>query len=118
LAQQAGIRIPKNEWDRHNYEATLPGFGVGDSMDWRKFVDTLKEKGVSGRFEIEDEAGLSNGMGTMNAIVQGMKATVLNLSPLLRPLTEAGYAYDHSNSAELKDPNRADIPVVTMDELY
>ena len=117
LAQQAGIPIPKNEWDRHNYEATLPGFGVGDSMDWRKFIDTLKEKGFSGPFEIENEAGLSKGTGNINAIVQGMKATVLNLSPLLWPLTEAGYAYDHGNSAELKDPNRADIPIVSIEEL-
>ena len=117
LAKKAGIPTTNNEWDRHNYEATLPGFGVGDSMDWRKFIDTLKEKGFSGPFEIENEAGLSKGTGNMGAIVQGFKATVMNLAPLLWPLTEAGYAYDHSNVECLKDPGRKDIPKITMEEL-
>lgn len=117
LAEKAGIPTTSNDWDRHNYEATLPGFGVGDSMDWRKFIDTLKEKGFSGPFEIENEAGLSKGTGNMGAIVQGFKATVMNLAPLLWPLTEAGYAYDHSNVESLKDPGRKDIPKITMEEL-
>jgi sugar phosphate isomerase/epimerase len=117
LAKKAGVPTTNNDWDRHNYEATLPGFGVGDSMDWREFMDTLKEKGFSGPFEIENEAGLSKGTGNMGAIVQGFKATVMNLAPLLWPLTENGYAYDHANSAELKELSRKDIPLVTMDEL-
>lgn len=117
LAEQAGVPIPHNEWDRHNYEATLPGFGVGDSMDWRKFIDTLKEKGFTGPFEIENEAGLSKGTGNLGAILQGMKATVLNLAPLLWPLTDSGYAYDHSQSSPLKEVKNKDIPTVTMENL-
>src|SRR5690554_4291369 len=117
LADRAGVPTTDNDWDRHSYEATLPGFGVGDSMDWRKFIDTLKEKGFSGPFEIENEAGLSKGTGNMGAIVQGMKATVLNLAPLLWPLTDNGYAYNQSLSEGLKDLGRKDIAEVTMDQL-
>jgi sugar phosphate isomerase/epimerase len=117
LAEKAGISTTSNDWDRHNYEATLPGFGVGDSMDWRKFIDTLKEKGFSGPFEIENEAGLSKGTGNMGAIVQGFKATVLNLAPLLWPLTGNGYAYNQSLGKELIDLGRKGIPSVTMDQL-
>jgi len=36
---------PAQVLDRHHYEATLPGFGWGDSMDWRSFVNTLKKNG-------------------------------------------------------------------------
>src|SRR5690606_36135576 len=115
LADRAGVPTTDNDWDRHSYEATLPGFGVGDSMDWRKFINTLKEKGFSGPFEIENEAGLSKGTGNMGAIVQGFKATALNLAPLLWPLGQAGYTYDHTNNRELKELGRKDIPVVTMD---
>ena len=117
LAEKAGIPTCQNEWDRHNYEATLPGFGVGDSMDWRLFINTLKERGFSGPFEIENEAGLSKGTGNMGAIVQGFKATVLNLSPLLWPLKEEGYTYDRSKNQELKEVENNDIPVVNMGEL-
>jgi len=116
LAERAGIPICDNDWDRHNYEATLPGFGVGDSMDWRLFINTLKENGFTGPFEIENEAGLSKGTGNMGAIEQGFKATVLNLAPLLWPLGQAGYTYDHTNNRELQELGRQDIPVVTMDE--
>jgi len=117
LAEKAGVPTTSNDWDRHNYEATLPGFGVGDSMDWRKFIDTLKEKGFSGPFEIENEAGLSKGTGNMGAIVQGFKATVMNLAPLLWPLAEEGYTYDQSKSQQLKEAKNKDIPLVTMEEL-
>src|SRR5690606_10069130 len=115
--EKAGIPTTTNDWDRHNYEATLPGFGVGDSMDWRKFIDTLKEKGFSGPFEIENEAGLSKGTGNMGAIIQGFKATVLNLAPLLWSLTDEGYTYNQGPGNELKDLGRKDIPSVTMDQL-
>src|SRR5690606_16282436 len=117
LAKKAGVPTTTSDWDRHNYEATLPGFGVGDSMDWRKFIETLKEKGFSGPFEIENEAGLSKGTGNMAAIVQGCTATVLNLAPLLWPITEKGYAFDYSGLESLKDLGRKDIPLVTMDRL-
>jgi hypothetical protein len=63
LARQAGVPIPSNSWDRHNYEAMMPGFGGSDSMDWRAFVDTLKEKGFTGAFEMENEANNSKGTG-------------------------------------------------------
>jgi len=117
LAAKAGVPQPQNEWDRHHYEATLPGFGLGDSMDWRKFINVLQERGFSGPFEIENEAGLSKGTGNMAAIMQGYKATVLNLSPLLWPLTEEGYLYPKGNFMEMKEVASNDIPVVTMDDL-
>ncbi|MBW3546436.1 MAG: sugar phosphate isomerase/epimerase, partial [Bacteroidetes bacterium] len=82
LAKRAGVPQPTNEWDRHNYEAMLPGFGGSDSMDWRSFLNTLREKGFTGPFEIENEAALSKGTGNMGAIVQGFKAATLNLAPL------------------------------------
>lgn len=117
LAAKAGVPHPQNEWDRHHYEATLPGFGVGDSMDWRKFINTLQERGFSGPFEIENEAGLSKGTGNMAAIMQGYKATVLNLSPLLWSLTEEGYQYPKEDFKEMGVLACKDIPVVTMDDL-
>jgi sugar phosphate isomerase/epimerase len=115
LAKKAGVPTTTSDWDRHNYEATLPGFGVGDSMDWRDFINTLKERGFSGPFEIENEAGLSKGTGNMAAIVQGCKATVLNLAPLLWPLTDNGYAYQEKG--KLKSVDRKNISVRTMDQI-
>ena len=117
LAQRAGVPIPKNEWDRHNYEAMLPGFGGSDSMDWRAFVSTLQERGFTGPFEIENEAALSKGTGNMGAIMQGYKATTLNLAPMLWELTDAGYQYNAQGFQELKQTAGKDIPVVTMQEL-
>ena len=117
LAEKANIPTCQNDWDRHNYEATLPGFGVGDSMDWRAFIDLLKEKGFKGPFEIENEAALSKGTGNMGAIVQGFKATVMNLAPLLWPLTEDGYVYDHKKIKPLKEVATKDVPVRTMEEI-
>ncbi len=116
LAKRAGVPIAQNEWDRHNYEATLPGFGGSDSIDWRAFIDTLKSRGFKGQFEIENEAALSKQTGNMGAIVQGYKATVLNLSPLLWDLTDNGYQYNHQGFRELTYTSK-DIPVVTMDQL-
>lgn len=116
-AEKAGISYSTNEWDRHHYEATLPGFGLGDDMDWRAFVNVLKEKGFSGPFEIENEAKLSKQTGNMGAIMQGCKAAVQNLAPLLYPMGEAGYVYPVDDIISLKDLGRKDIPVVTMDGL-
>jgi sugar phosphate isomerase/epimerase len=115
--EKLGITSSKNPWDRHHYEATLPGFGLGDSMDWRAFVNALKEKGFSGPFEIENEAVLSKQTGKMGAIVQGCKAAVQNLAPLLWELTDDGWTYPTRELVPLKDLNRADVPVVTMDSL-
>jgi sugar phosphate isomerase/epimerase len=117
LAKRAGVPVAQNEWDRHNYEATLPGFGGSDSIDWRAFVNVLKERSFKGPFEIENEAALSKQTGNLPAIVQGYKATVLNLSPLLWPLTENGYQYDQKGYHELKSAITKDIPITTMDQL-
>jgi sugar phosphate isomerase/epimerase len=117
LARRAGVPLPQNEWDRHNYEATLPGFGGSDSTDWRAFLNVLKEKGFRGPFEIENEAALSKGTGNMGAIIQGYKASVLSLAPLLWDLSENGYEYNAKGFRELKHANRKDIPVVTMEQL-
>lgn len=117
LAASAGVPLPQSEWDRHHYEATLPGFGLGDSMDWRKFINVLHERGFRGPFEIENEAALSKGTGNMAAIMQGYLATVLNLSPILWPLTEEGYQFPVVEYKELKAAAAKDIPVVTMEDL-
>ncbi len=117
LANRAAVPVPANEWDRHNYEAMLPGFGGSDSMDWRAFADTLKQKGFKGPFEIENEAALSKGTGNMAAIVQGMKATTLYLAPMLWSLGPDGYQYNTAGFQELKQLTVKDIPPVTMKDL-
>lgn len=116
-ADKLGLSSSKNPWDRHHYEATLPGFGLGDSMDWRAFVNVLKEKDFTGPFEIENEAVLSKQTGKLGAIVQGCKAAVQNLAPLLYELGEDGWQYPQSNYHALLDLNRQDIPLQTMDSI-
>lgn len=117
LSEAAGVPTTTNEWDRHNYEAMLPGFGGSDSMDWRAFVDILKEKEFQGPFEIENEALNSKGTNNIGATIQGFQATVLNLSPMLWPLGANGYQYDSSEAKPLKEVCKKDISVVTMKEL-
>ncbi len=117
LSEKANVPSASNEWDRHNFEAMLPGFGGSDSMDWRAFVDILTEKAFNGPFEIENEAANSKGTGNLYAITQGCKATVLNLSPMLWPLGEKGYQYDDSEVQPLKDICKKDIPIVTWKEI-
>jgi sugar phosphate isomerase/epimerase len=117
LAARAGVPTPDNEWDRHNYEAMLPGFGGSDSMDWRAFVETIKAKGFSGPFEIENEALLSKATGNMGAILQAYRASVLFLAPMLWPLAETGYQYDRSRYQALREVAHKDIPEVTMEDL-
>ncbi len=114
-AEKLGINSSKNPWDRHLYEATLPGFGLGDSMDWRAFVGILKEKGFSGPFEIENEAALSKQTGKMGAIVQGCKAAVQNLAPLLWELGEDGWQYPTREHHPLLEANQKEVPLVTME---
>jgi sugar phosphate isomerase/epimerase len=116
-AEKVGITSSKNPWDRHHYEATLPGFGLGDSMDWRAFVGLVRAKGFTGPFEIENEALLSKQTGNMGAIVQGCKAAVQNLAPLLWELSAEGWTYPKSANQPLQEVLRSDIPVVTMDQL-
>ena len=115
LASKAGVDIPKNDWDRHHYEAMLPGFGGSDSMDWRAFVDILNERGFKGPYEIENEAKNSKDTGNMAAIVQGYKASISFLSPMLWNLSEEGYQYE--KGAPLKTTTTNDIPEMTMDKI-
>ncbi|RNI30013.1 sugar phosphate isomerase/epimerase [Rufibacter immobilis] len=117
LAQRAGVPTSQHEWDRHNYEAMLPGFGGSDSMDWRAFVNTLRQRGFQGSFEIENEAALSKGTGNLGAILQGFKAATLCLAPLLWELTPGGYQYPATAFRELESAAPKDIPVVTMKDL-
>lgn len=116
LAERAGVAIPANDWDRHHYEAMLPGFGGSDSMDWRAFVDLLIEKGFNGPFEIENEARNSKDTGNLAATIQGYEAAVKFLAPMVWDLqADAGYAY--SQGAPLAAPTSRDIPIMTMDRL-
>jgi sugar phosphate isomerase/epimerase len=71
LAEKAGVPIPAHEWDRHNYEPMLPGFGGCDSMDWYAFLKTLMKKGFDQPFVIENEADNSSHTGNHAATVQG-----------------------------------------------
>lgn len=116
-ADKLGIPSSTNSWDRHHYEATLPGFGLGDSMDWRAFVNILKEKGFTGPFEIENEAVLSKQTGKMGAIVQGCKAAVQNLAPLLWELGDEGWQYPVDEYKPLKEVQVSSSKEVTIDQL-
>lgn len=118
LAKKAGVPIPAHEWDRHHYEPMLPGFGGSDSMDWRAFVQALMELKFQGPFVIENEADNSAHTGNLGATVQGFKATVLCLAPMVWPLiAEVGYQFDRQAAPPLKAPRGKDIPVVTMKDL-
>lgn len=117
LADQSGVPQPPGEWDRHNYEIMLPGFGGSDSMDWRAFVDVLMEKGFEGPFEIENEAKLSKATGSTGATMQGYRATILFLAPMLWPLAEEGYQFDTHRQKPLQPGAKKDTPVVKMNEL-
>jgi sugar phosphate isomerase/epimerase len=117
LARKAGIPVPANEWDRHNYEAMMPGFGGSDSMDWREFADVLNERGFRGAFEMENEALNSKGTGNLGATMQGFRATVHFLSPMLWPLGEEGFAYNRDGYKPLREAATKEIPVRTMDDL-
>jgi sugar phosphate isomerase/epimerase len=118
LADRAGVPVCAHEWDRHHYEAMLPGFGGSDSMDWRAFTDVLMEKGFSGPFPVENEAANSKGTGDSGAITQGLKAALLFLAPMLWPLKKGqGYQYDSSGDQPLHDAADKDLPVITMDNM-
>lgn len=115
LAERANIDIPKNDWDRHHYEAMLPGFGGSDSMDWRAFIDALNEKGFKGPYEIENEALNSKNTENEAAIIQGYKATISFLSPMLWSITKDGYQFKKEKG--LKNLGRRDISEITIDKL-
>jgi hypothetical protein len=90
----------------------LPGFGGNDSMDWRAFLEALMQRGYSGPFVIENEAANSAHTGNPGATVQGFKAAVLCLAPLVWPLVPGGgYQFDAANQAELVAPTGGDVPV-------
>lgn len=115
LAQKANISVPAHDWDRHHYEAMLPGFGGTDHMDWNHFVSILQEKKFVGAFEIENEAKNSKDTANPKAIDQGIKACVSYLSPLLWSLGAEGY--QNPANKELLFSNRKDLSVVTMEQL-
>ena len=115
LATRAEVSIPQNSWDRHHYEAMLPGFGGTDHMDWRAFVEVLVEKGFNGPFEIENEALNSKATANMAAISQGYQAAISYLSPMLWELGEGGYQYAYNTP--LKQLSRADVPEREMKDL-
>lgn len=116
LAEQAGIDVPKSDWDRHHYEAMLPGFGGSDSMDWRAFVDLLSNRGFAGPYEIENEARNSKDTGNLAATIQGFRAAAAFLAPMLWNMDpKEGYQYRASDS--LFQPRLSDVPVMTMDRL-
>jgi sugar phosphate isomerase/epimerase len=118
LARKAGVPIPAHEWDRHHYEPTLPGFGGSDSLDWRTFLQTLMQRGYAGPFVIENEADNSAHTGNLGATVQGFRATVLCLAPIVWPLVpDVGYQFDRAAAPPLKQPAGQDVPVVTMSDL-
>ncbi|NLH73131.1 MAG: sugar phosphate isomerase/epimerase [Verrucomicrobia bacterium] len=118
LARRAGVPIPAHEWDRHHYQPMLPGFGGNDSMDWRAFLETLMEVGFEGPFVIENEADNSAHTGNLGATIQGFKAAVLCLAPIVWPLVpEKGYQFDATKTPDLLEPTGPDIPVRTMKDL-
>ena len=115
LATRAEVSIPQNSWDRHHYEAMLPGFGGTDHMDWRAFVEVLVEKGFNGPFEIENEALNSKATANMAAITQGYQAAIGYLSPMLWELGNNGYQYTYNTP--LKQLNRANVPETEIKDL-
>lgn len=117
LAKNAGISVPENDWDRHHYEAMLPGFGGSDSMDWREFVNTLLERGYEGPFEIENEALNSNNTGNHQAVIQGFQAATNFLAPMLWELDPVkGYVYKEQKKWMVESQTK-DIPVRRIDQL-
>ncbi|MFC6101766.1 sugar phosphate isomerase/epimerase family protein [Olivibacter domesticus] len=116
LAKKATVSQPANDWDRHHYEAMLPGFGGTDHMDWRAFVDKLREKGFKGPFEIENEAKNSKDTGNLGATLQGYRAAILFLSPMLWNLGADGYNYKKEKALSTSEVKQ-DIPIKTIDAL-
>lgn len=117
LAQKAGVPVPRHDWDRCVYEAMLPGFGGYDSMDWRRFLETLMRLGFDKPFVIENEAANSAHTGNSGATMQGFQSAALCLAPIVWPLQDnIGYAYQ-KNEISYESALVKDIPVVTMKEL-
>jgi len=118
LARRAGVPVPTHEWDRHHYEPTLPGFGGSDSLDWCGFLQALMQRGFDGPFAIENEADNSAHTGNPGATLQGFRAAILCLAPIVWPLVpNDGYVFDAVRQAPLVDPPSRDISVKTYAEL-
>ena len=117
LAELAGVPVAQHDWDRHPYEAMLPGFGGYDSMDWREFLETLAGLGFDKPFVIENEAANSAHTGNIGATMQGFRAATMCLAPIVWPLKDnEGYVY-RDDRPKLEKRNTKDIPVVTMKDL-
>ncbi len=120
LAAKAGVPTCEHEWDRHHYAPKLPGFGGTDSIDWSAFIGTLTAAGYRGPYVIENEAVDSKGTGDIGAIMQGFRASILCLAPLVWHRVEGeGFQYDRGGYEPLREEvlPRQDIPVVTIDKL-
>jgi sugar phosphate isomerase/epimerase len=120
LARRAGVPTCQSEWDRHHYVPKLPGFGGSDSIDWSAFIGAVTAAGYRGPFVVENEAVESKATGDIGAIMQGFRATVLCLAPMIWPLvSEAGYQYDRSSYGPIQEDvlPREDVPLMTMEKL-
>ena len=114
-ANKAGVPIPANEWDRHHYEPMLPGFRRQRQHGLARIPGDALWTGDS-RAVCDRKRGRQFGPhGQPAATVQGFRAAVLCLAPIVWPLIdEVGYQYDQSNHEPLKHTQPKDIPVVTM----
>ncbi len=118
LSSRANIPICAHDWDRHSYEAMLPGFGGSDSMDWRKFINSLIERNFSGAFVMENEAANSAHTGNLEATIQGFKASRFFLAPMIWPLhEEKGYCYKKTEVSPLITISAKKLPLLTMENL-
>ena len=116
LATKADVEIAQNDWDRHHYEAMLPGFGGTDHMDWNDFISVLHSRGFNGPFEIENEAKNSKDTANLHATNQGFINCIGFLAPLLWELDDnKGYVFP--GSGELHTSGLHDIPEITIDKL-
>lgn len=116
LAAAAGVPIPAHDWDRFSYEPMVPGFGGSDSMDWRRFIEYLMERGYDGPLSIENEGANSRGTGSHEAVLQGFEACLGFVKPLIWSLDSAkGYSF--SGSKDLSIPANKRLPSVTMKDL-
>jgi len=116
LAERAGVPTCQHEWDRHHYEPMMPGFGGSDSIDWRAFTMTARELGYAGPLVMENEATNSKGTGNMGATMQGFKAGVFCLAPMVWTLGNDGYQFS-GQQRPLADAATKDVPLVTMKNL-
>ncbi|ULT27050.1 hypothetical protein KUH03_09765 [Sphingobacterium sp. E70] len=110
------MSIPGHDWDRHHYEAMLPGFGGSDSMDWRGFVDLLQERGFKGPFEIENEAKIQKIQEIFRQQYKDLRLVLISW-PLCYGIWKLRWVTLIKKSEPLKDINVKDIPVITMDDL-